>query len=124
MAPAPQARVLLTIAAMLQTSVLAPHFAPKITSGERYCLVWMSFVKWWLTQHALPRSAILTLMMSLAWVSSAALRLLLPVAVFGVTSPAGVVAAEALVEALADAFVLPDLLSRLMLEISLVSMSL
>lgn len=29
----------LTIAAMLQTSVLAPHLAPRITSGERYCLV-------------------------------------------------------------------------------------
>ena len=35
-----------TIAAILQTSVLAPHFAPRMTSGERYCLVWMSFVKW------------------------------------------------------------------------------
>lgn len=29
----------LTMAAMLQTSVLAPHLAPRITSGERYCLV-------------------------------------------------------------------------------------
>lgn len=28
-----------TIAAILQTSVLAPHFAPKITSGDLYCLV-------------------------------------------------------------------------------------
>lgn len=46
--------------AMLQTSVLAPHLAPRITSGDRYCRVWMSFVKWWLTQQALPRSAILT----------------------------------------------------------------
>lgn len=53
-----------TIAAILQTSVLAPHLEPRITSGDRYCLVWMSFVKWWLTQHALPRSAILTLMTS------------------------------------------------------------
>ena len=35
-----------TIAAMLQTSVLAPHLAPRITSGDRYCRVWMSFVKW------------------------------------------------------------------------------
>lgn len=34
-----------TIAAMLQTSVLAPHFAPRITSGERYCRVWISLVK-------------------------------------------------------------------------------
>lgn len=28
-----------TMAAILQTSVLAPHFAPRITSGDRYCLV-------------------------------------------------------------------------------------
>ena len=49
---------------MLQTSVLAPHLAPRITSGDRYCLVWMSLVKWWFTQHALPRSAILTRMTS------------------------------------------------------------
>lgn len=49
-----------TMAAMLQMSVLAPHLAPRMTSGERYCRVWMSFVKWWLTQQALPRSAILT----------------------------------------------------------------
>ena len=34
-----------TIAAILHTSVLAPHLAPSITSGERYCRVWMSFVK-------------------------------------------------------------------------------
>jgi len=59
------------MAAMLHTSVLAPHFAPRITSGDRYCRVWMSFVKWWFTQHALPRSAILTLMMSSPMVSSA-----------------------------------------------------
>lgn len=49
-----------TIAAILHTSVLAPHFAPSMTSGERYWRVWMSFVKWWPTQQALPRSAILT----------------------------------------------------------------
>ena len=36
----------LTIAAILQTSVLAPHLAPRITSGDRYCRVWISFVKW------------------------------------------------------------------------------
>lgn len=48
------------MAAMLQTSVLAPHLLPRMTSGERYCRVWMSFVKWWPTQHAFPRSAILT----------------------------------------------------------------
>lgn len=29
----------LTMAAMLQTSVLAPHLAPRITSGDLYCLV-------------------------------------------------------------------------------------
>lgn len=52
------------MAAMLHTSVLAPHFEPSITSGDRYCLVWISFVKWWFTQQALPRSAILTLMTS------------------------------------------------------------
>jgi hypothetical protein len=61
---------MLTIAAMLHTSVLAPHFAPRITSGERYWRVWMSFVKWWPTQHALPRSAILTEMVSKAVASS------------------------------------------------------
>jgi hypothetical protein len=59
------------MAAMLQTSVLAPHLAPRITSGERYCRVWMSLVKWWFTQQALPRSAILTEMMSNGFASSA-----------------------------------------------------
>jgi hypothetical protein len=48
------------MAAMLHTSVLAPHLLPRMTSGERYCRVWMSFVKWCPTQQALPRSAILT----------------------------------------------------------------
>lgn len=57
--------------AMLQTSVLAPHLAPRMTSGDRYCLVWMSFVKWWFVQHAFPRSAILTLITSKACGSSA-----------------------------------------------------
>lgn len=61
-----------TIAAMLQTSVLAPHLAPSMTSGDRYCLVWMSFVKWWLTQQALPKSAIFTLMTSRPKVLSSA----------------------------------------------------
>lgn len=28
-----------TIAAILQTSVLAPHLDPKMTSGDLYCLV-------------------------------------------------------------------------------------
>src|SRR5688500_2741122 len=50
----------LTIDAILQISVLAPHRAPRITSGDRYCRVWISLVKWWPTQHALPRSAIFT----------------------------------------------------------------
>lgn len=53
-----------TMQAMLQISVLAPHFAPRITSGERYCRVWMSLVKWWPTQQAFPRSAIFTEMIS------------------------------------------------------------
>ncbi len=59
------------MAAMLHTSVLAPHLAPRITSGERYWRVWMSLVKWWFTQQAFPRSAILTLIMSQACMSSA-----------------------------------------------------
>lgn len=55
-----------TIADMLQTSVLAPHLAPRMTSGERYWRVWISFVKWCPTQQAFPRSAILTDMVSIA----------------------------------------------------------
>jgi hypothetical protein len=57
----------LTIAAILQTSVLAPHLLPKMTSGDLYCLVWMSFVKWCPTQQAFPRSAILTEIVSNAF---------------------------------------------------------
>lgn len=34
-----------TIAAMLHTSVLAPHFEPRMTSGDRYWRVWISLVK-------------------------------------------------------------------------------
>ena len=64
-----------TIAAMLQTSVLAPHLAPRITSGERYCRVWISFVKWWPTQQAFPRSAILTDIVSIAVFRSSSLLL-------------------------------------------------
>ena len=56
----------LTMQAMLQTSVLAPHLAPRMTSGDRYCLVWISFVKWCPTQHAFPRSAIFTEIMSMS----------------------------------------------------------
>ena len=55
----------LTMAAMLQTSVLAPHLEPRMTSGDRYCRVWMSFVKWCPTQQALPRSAIFTEIVSI-----------------------------------------------------------
>lgn len=58
------------MAAILHTSVLAPHLAPKMTSGDRYCLVCMSFVKWWLTQQAFPRSAIFTLITSILNCSS------------------------------------------------------
>ena len=54
-----------TIAAILHTSVLAPHFDPRMTSGERYCRVWMSLVKWCPTQQALPKSAILTEIVSI-----------------------------------------------------------
>jgi hypothetical protein len=57
-------RLNLTIAAILHTSVLAPHLLPRMTSGDLYCLVWMSFVKWCPTQQAFPRSAILTEMVS------------------------------------------------------------
>lgn len=53
--------------AMLQVSVLAPHLEPNMTSGDLYCLVWISLVKWWLVQQALPKSAILTLMISLGY---------------------------------------------------------
>jgi hypothetical protein len=38
-----------------------------MTSGDLYCLVWMSFVKWCPTQQAFPRSAILTEMVSNAF---------------------------------------------------------
>ena len=35
-----------TIHATLHKSELVPHFAPKMTSGQRYCRVWISSVKW------------------------------------------------------------------------------
>jgi hypothetical protein len=66
-APVRLSLICLTMAAMLQTSVLAPHLLPKMTSGDLYCLVWMSFVKWCPTQQAFPRSAILTEMVSKAF---------------------------------------------------------
>lgn len=91
-----------TIAAILQTSVLAPHLLPRITSGDLYCLVWMSLVKWWPTQQALPRSAILTEMVSMD-TSSASLS--------------AVVASVSGFDGLLD-------LSRLMPDISLVKRSL
>lgn len=53
-----------TIADADQMSTAVPHFAPRIASGERYCLVWMSFVKCKSVQLALPKSAILTVMRS------------------------------------------------------------
>ena len=56
-----------TIAAILHTSVLAPHLLPRMTSGDLYCRVWMSLVKWCPTQHAFPRSAIFTEMVSKAF---------------------------------------------------------
>ena len=37
------------------------YFDPVSTSGPRYCLVWISVAKWWCSQQAFPRSAILTL---------------------------------------------------------------
>lgn len=67
------------MAAILHTSVLAPHLEPKITSGDRYWRVWMSFVKWCDTQQAFPKSAILTLMIAplrfLFFVSAAVLAM-------------------------------------------------
>jgi hypothetical protein len=59
-----------TIHAILQISVLAPHLAPRITSGDRYCRVWMSFVKCWFVQQAFPKSAILTDMIPISGNSS------------------------------------------------------
>ena len=36
-----------------------------MTSGDLYWRVWISFVKWWLTQQAFPRSAIFTEIVSI-----------------------------------------------------------
>jgi hypothetical protein len=36
----------LTTHATLHISALVPHFAPRITSGQRYRRVWISSVKW------------------------------------------------------------------------------
>ena len=41
-----------TMHATLQMSALGPHFAPRMTSGQRYCRVWMSSVKWCSTHVA------------------------------------------------------------------------
>ena len=38
--------------ATLQISALVPHRAPRMTSGHRYCLVWISSVKWCSTHVA------------------------------------------------------------------------
>ena len=38
------------------TSAGVLYFAPSMTSGHLYCLVWMSWVKCLYVQHALPRS--------------------------------------------------------------------
>ena len=37
------------------------YFDPNRTSGLLYCLVWISVAKWWCSQQAFPKSAILTL---------------------------------------------------------------
>jgi hypothetical protein len=39
--------IILTMQAVLQMSAGVPYPAPKSTSRQRYCLVWMSSVKWW-----------------------------------------------------------------------------
>lgn len=41
-------------------SAVSFYSTPMITSGERYCLVCISSVKWWWWKQALPRSAITT----------------------------------------------------------------
>lgn len=41
-----------------KTSAEGPYSLPTITSGERYCLVWMLLVKCLSTQHAFPKSTI------------------------------------------------------------------
>jgi hypothetical protein len=47
----------LTTHATLHISALVPHFAPRITSGQRYCRVWISSVKWCSVQVANETSA-------------------------------------------------------------------
>lgn len=42
-------------------SALRLYLEPVSTSGPLYCLVWISVAKWWCSQQAFPRSAILTL---------------------------------------------------------------
>ena len=39
-----------------QTSAAVPYLAPRITSGHRYCRVWISCVNCLYVQHAFPRS--------------------------------------------------------------------
>mmetsp|Transcript_22656 Transcript_22656/g.89635 ORF Transcript_22656/g.89635 Transcript_22656/m.89635 type:complete len:215 (-) Transcript_22656:889-1533(-) len=49
-----------TMQAMLQMSADVLYLWPMMTSGARYCRVWMSSVKCLCTQQALPRSATFT----------------------------------------------------------------
>jgi hypothetical protein len=39
-------RAKLTRQAALQLSTDGPQLVPRMISGQRYCLVWISFVKW------------------------------------------------------------------------------
>ena len=45
-------------------SAVRLYLEPSMTYGLRYCLVWIYVAKWWCSQQALPKSAILTLMFS------------------------------------------------------------
>jgi hypothetical protein len=48
----------------LQISAVASHSAPRMTSGQRYCRVWMFSVKCFQQYDAFPRSPILTWIVS------------------------------------------------------------
>ncbi len=39
-------------------SAEVPYLAPIMTSGDLYCLVWISVEKWWYDQQPLPKSQI------------------------------------------------------------------
>ena len=47
----------LTTHATLHISALVPHFETSITSGQRYCRVWISSMKWCSVQVANKKSA-------------------------------------------------------------------